>query len=89
MIDKIITNKQKGKKYCEKILGSQARVGTAGSFYERHEDILQIIKTHGLIDYAENNDFTEKEYAAYKGGLYYFVAFMEACSKESKPQSDS
>jgi hypothetical protein len=83
MIDKLVENRGKTNERCLSVLGSTARVKTLASIWEKNAQLFEMIALDGLLKYAQEEVFTEKEFEAYRAGIAHVGAFMAECVAES------
>jgi hypothetical protein len=83
MLSKLIENKGKDNcGPCESVLGDLDKVNAAAEFWQNYPEVIQLIALDGLLNYAEEHTFTDREFAAFKVGLGITGSFMQACWDE-------
>lgn len=87
MIQKIIENKGRDVRPCEKIVGNESNVTTLANFWEKNAELFHLIAAESLLDYAMESDYTKDEIVAYRLGLSEIGAFMQKCLVEREQRS--
>jgi len=87
MIKKVVENKAKDVRPCEKVVGSESQVTKLASFWEKNATLFHLIAADSLLDYAMENDYTKDEVVAYRLGLSEIGAFMQKCLAEREQRS--
>jgi len=84
ILDELYINDKQGEDFCEKVLGSPQRVDQMGRFYTENERSIFLAITNSLLEFANENEYTKDELAAFKTGLGILPTFMKKCKIESE-----
>ena len=79
---KLIKNKAQGTRDCEKVLGSETQVAIVANFYANNAELIDLIATDALIEYAFAEDYDSREIVAFRAGIGSMGAFMQLCQEE-------
>ncbi len=81
-IKKFFKNQSKEGGECQKVLGNTKKLGEFAKFWENNGDAVAVFIAAKLVEYSAENEYTEKEFGAYKQGLHEIGVFLSDCWAE-------
>jgi len=73
---------------CEKILGDLSRVYRIADFWDTNADLMELIASNELLEFATEQRFDSDQFATFRLGLNRIGAFMSECAKERRQIED-